>query len=424
MDKQLMFFIIHNDMVMRRIIADFTRQLIRDGELPDMVASYELRGGKEALGIFEMLFKTEGEPRGTYRDEPVVPRPGLQRSAIAICDMGVEPMGGLELLRLCGADEVLREISFIMIAHQPDIGMISELGELGVYHILVEPLTLDKFSQTIPLLTLQIHSDEQYHHRDVERLLCRGEYKQALELIEEVGSKYSNLKWTILRGRAYLGLNETRQATSNFTQAEMGAHIASVIALKHLVEVYEAVGDTEKAVSSLSKLTQKSPNNKDRKLKLAQLYTVHNRFQEAKEILEPLAKDKSISTEAKMQIATLLEKGGFFTEAANLQMQMVEGNLDDYVLCNNLAVSLRKQGRYELAEESYLKILAAHPGEAVIWFNRGINLGFWGREKGDTQLLREAMDCLRQALKLDPHLTEASEAIMRLKAEVKSVSRL
>jgi tetratricopeptide (TPR) repeat protein len=423
-DKEIIFFIIHNETVMRKIIADFIRQMVRDGEIPIMAKMYELHDGEEALRFFEMLFKSESGLKAMYKDEPVIPQPGLQRNAIAICDLEMGPMRGVELARLCTADEVFCEISFAMITHEPDIGIVSELGELGVYHILVEPLTLERFAETVLHLAWEIRCDERFYRLEAERLLHRGEYAEALELIEEMGSKYSSLKWTILRGRAYLGLNEPQKAASSFTQAEMGAHIASVIALKHLVELYEAIGDTENIVCNLSKLTKKSPNNKDRKLKLAELYTDNCRFKEAKEVLDALAKDKCIPTEAKMRIANLFEKGGFAIDAANLRIQMVENNLDDYVLCNNLAINLRKQGEYELAEESYLKILKAHPDEAVIWFNRGVNLSFWGKMLGDATIMREGMEHLRTALKLDPHLKGASDAVMRLKADMMAPARV
>jgi tetratricopeptide (TPR) repeat protein len=423
MDKELIFFVINHEMVMRKIIVDFLRQMIRDDELPVMAKIYDIGSAKEALSMFDVLFKSESESKQTHKGSPVLPMPGFQRNAIAICDLEMEPMGGLELVRQCAQDERLREISFIMIAQKPDLGVVSQLGELGVYHIIVEPLTMDKFSKVVLLLAVRILSDEHYHICEADRLLFRGEYDKALKLIEEKGSKYLNLRWTILRGRAYLGMHETKKAAFDFEQVEMGAHIASVIALKHLVDVYELMGDTEKTIDSLSKLTQKNPANNDRKLKLAELYTDNNRLEEAKVVLDILAKDKRVSMDMKMRVANLFERGGFIADAANLEVQMVDGNLSDYILCNNLAISLRKRGRYELAEESYLKILEAHPDKAVIWFNRGVNLGFWGKKESDVQMIRTATDCLRKALKLDPHLKDASDAIIRLEEDLRARSR-
>jgi len=278
-------------------------------------------------------------------------------------------------------------------------------------------LTLEKFSQIILPLTRRIYSDEQYHYHEVERHLFRAEYDKALKLMAHIDSKYSSMKWTILRGKAYWGLKETQKAKSNFTQAEMSAHIFSVIALKHLVEIYDACGEEEKTISSLSKLTQMSPNNKDRRVKLAEIFIEHDRLEEAREVLASLADDKQIPQEMKLRIANLFEKAGFQAEATNLKMQMLDGNLDDFVFCNDLAIRLRRQDRYDLAEEIYLKILKNHPETPIILFNRGVNLSFWGKKEGDRRLLREATDCFRKALELDPNLKSASDALMRLKAD-------
>jgi tetratricopeptide (TPR) repeat protein len=308
-----------------------------------------------------------------------------------------------------------------MMTEKPDIGLISELGELGVTNILTKPLTFDKLSHTIRNLAVSIRSEEYSHYKEAKRLVELGEYGEALTLIKNAESKYTNLKWIILRGRAHLGLHETQSAESDFEQVEMGAHIASVIALKGMVEVYEAKGDTKKTIDSLSKLTLKSPNNVDRRLRLAELFIEDNRSDEAKAVLDSLEEEKRIVAEIRTKVADLLERGGFVEDAAKMRLQMVDSKLDDFVFCNDVAIGLRKQGRYEVADDIYRKIIEGHSKEATLWFNRAVNLAAWGKEEKKDSLLMEAIDHFRMASKLSPDLWEETDrAMQRLKFDIKA----
>ena len=418
MNEGFLFFIIAHDRAMRKIIADFIRQMVRSDEIPGDLELYDAVSGAEALHLFESMFKTVPEKIALYRGEPITPLPGRQENAFVICDVEMEPMGGRELLQLCMKDEILRHMSFVMMTREPDIGLVSELGELGAMNILTKPLTLDKFSHSIRNLVARVQSEEHIHLKEVERLLESEKYGDALTLIKNAESKYTNLKWTILRGKAHLGLHEIQLAKNDFELAETGAHIASIIALKHMVEVYEASGDTKKAIDSLSKLTLKSPNNVDRRLKLVELFIEDNRPGEAKAALDSLEREKRIVGETKTKVADLLESAGFDTEATNMRLQMVDNSLDDFVFCNDVAIGLRRQNRYEAADDIYRKIIEGHPKEALLWFNRGVNLSAWGSAENNDFLLRDAIDHFRTALKLDPDLSEAHRAIQQLKFDL------
>lgn len=421
MNEGLIFFIVEDDKVMRRIIADFIRQMVRAGEiLEDMV--FDASSGEEALDLFKTIFNTHPDAQPTYRNEPVTPLPGRQDRAVVICDVEMEPIGGLELLRTCKRDEVLRNLNFVMMTQKPDIGLVSELGELGVTNILVQPLTMEKFSQTIRNMAARLLSDEHNYYKEVERLLELGDYNVAFTLLKHVESKYTSLKWVILRGRVLLGLKETERAESEFEQAEMGAHIASVIALKHMVEVHEAEGDKKKMIKSLNKLTLKSPNNVDRRLKLAELYISENRRSEAKAVLDSLEVEKRADQDLRTKIADLLEKAGYLSDASNIRVEMVDDQIDDCVFCNNVAIGLRRQGRYEAADDIYKKLIKEHHEEAILWFNRAVNLAAWGREQKILTILRESLDHYRTALKHNPNLAEAGRAIQQLKIDIKRLA--
>jgi tetratricopeptide (TPR) repeat protein/CheY-like chemotaxis protein len=421
MNGKLLFFIVKDDKAMRKIIADFLRQMVRGNEIQEDVEIYEAPNRERALELFEIMFKTNTETSVTYQQEPITPMPGRQGEALVICDAEMGLMGGCELLKICMDNTIFRDMNFVIMTEDPSLGLVSELGELGVMNILAKPLTFEKLSHTVRNLVARVQSDEHRHCKEVERLLDMGKYREALTLIKDAESKYTNQKWIILRGRAYLGLNETQRAKSDFELAARGAHIASIIALKHMVEVYEAAGDTKMTIDSLNKLILKSPNNVERRLKLSELFIEDGRPDEAKAVLDSLEMEQFIVAEIRTKVADLLEKAGFIKDAANMRLQMVDGKLDDFVFCNDVAIDLRKQGRYEAADDIYRKIIEAHSREATLWFNRAVNLLAWGKGENKDYLLREAMDHFRKASKLDPDLWEdADRAIKELKSVIKA----
>ena len=174
------------------------------------------------------------------------------------------------------------------------------------------------------------------------------------------------------------------------------------------------------AIDSLSKLTRKSPNNVERRLRLSELFIEDNRPDEAKAVLDLLDMEKRIVAEIRSKVADLLERVGYLEEAANKRLQMVDDELDDFVFCNNVAISLRKQGRYNAADDIYRKILNGHPKEATLWFNRVVNLATWGRKETNTSMLREAIEHFRMSSKLSPDYCEANRAIQQLKLDIKT----
>lgn len=419
MNEKLLFFIVEDDKLMRRIIADFIREMVRSDEISEEVEIYDSSSGEEALKLFELMFKTDAGAKVAYRHEPITPLPGRQDKAIVICDVEMEPMGGRKLLQISMEDEILKDMGFVMMTEKPDLGLVSELGELGAMNILVKPLTLQSFSHAVRDVAVRVTSDEYRHYKEVERLLELGEYEEALNLITNAESKYSNLNWIILRGRAHLGLKEIELAKSDFQQAEMGAHIASIIALKHLVEVYEAEGDMKKTIDSLSKLTVKSPDNVERRLRLTELFIEDDRPDEAKAVLDLLEMEKRIVAEIRTKVAVLLERAGFVEDAVDMRLQMVDDELDNFVFCNDVAIGLRKQGRHDAADDIYRKIIKGHSKEATLWFNRAVNLADWGKKEDNDSMLREAVDHFSMALKLRPDYGEADRAIQQLKFDIK-----
>jgi tetratricopeptide (TPR) repeat protein len=418
MANELIFVVVDEQPSIRRIVSRFLKEMVLNDEIHPFHKIYEAQNAASALELLEAIHNQ------LIVGENDVSIPFNSSEVIIILEVEPEDsnsnMSAVELIQACMQHDIFCEFSFIMMFDDPTLDTISEICELGVTDILVKPLTFNNLSRIVRKVQDKIISKEHESYRTAERLIENKEFQKALDIIAESELRFPGLKWVILRGRAHLGLSDTKQAEYDLCSAKISAHIASVIALRHLVDVYEVTGDTEKSIETLNELTQKSPNNLNRRLKLAELLTDADRRTEAKEVLDSLAK-MNLDFETQTVVANVLEKSGYGQEAANLRTKSIRQNLDDYLLCNKLAIELRKQGDHEKAESCYQEIIAVHPDQHIIWFNRGVNFGTWGNSRRDLFLLEKARDCFRTALKIDPKYVAAIDMLEALQEQMRKL---
>jgi tetratricopeptide (TPR) repeat protein len=420
MANDFVFIIMDKQPAIRRILSRFLREMALNDEINRFHKILEAQDAPSALELFESIVNRN------ILGANDISMPFNPKEVIVLCEIDPEDsddlLGGVELFKRCMGNDNFYEFSFIMMFDNPTMEAISEVGELGAIDILVKPLTFNSLSRVIRKVQEKINSGEQALFKNAERLIEKKEYIKALDLIAESEQRFPGLKWVILRGRAHLGLSDARQAEDAFRSAKISAHIASVLALRNLAEVYEVTGEVEKSIETLNELTRKSPKNLDRRLRLAELLTEADRQGEAKEVLDSMAK-MNLNLETQTVIANMLEKSGYEEDAANLRVKSIGQNLNDYVLCNRMAIELRKQGKHEKAESCYQEIIAVHPEQRVIWFNRGINFGAWGNTERDIFLLEKARDCFRTVLKIDPKYTAAIDMLNALQDQVRKLIR-
>ena len=419
MKNDFVFIVVDRQPALRKILSSYLHEMALSNEINGFHKIFETEDSASALQLFQDLVK--GGVTGT-NDISIPLNP---KAVIVICEVDTEEipnsLGSAQLLDLCIKDDIFYQFSFIMMFDNPTMEAISEAGELGAIDLLVKPLTFNNLSRVVRKVQDRIISNEQSLYKTSERLIEAKDYVKALDVIAESEPKFPGLKWVILRGRAHLGLSETKQAEDELSSARISAHISSVMALKNLVEVYEATGNVQKSIEILSELVQKSPKNMDRRLKLAELLTEVDRPSEAREVLDSLAK-MNPDLETQIAIADMFERNGYGDDAANIRAKSIGQNLDDYVLCNRMAIELRKQGKHEKAESCYQDIISVHPDQHVIWFNRGINFGAWGNLERDIHLLEKARDCFRAVLRISPKYTAAFDMLDALKEQMRKLT--
>ena len=118
-----------------------------------------------------------------------------------------------------------------------------------------------------------------------------------------------------------------------------------------------------------------------------------------------------ISLEGK---AAALNNMGRYKEAQAVAVHILEmyppGNIKTWKALSVLAMSLNNQGQYKKAIEAANKAIALSPGDDGVWETKGAALASLGR-------YREAMTCLEESLKLNPH-NRTAEATRDKVAEI------
>jgi len=399
--KNLVFVIVDDQKSMRQYIFNELRQMILDEEIPDGDVDdiFKESSGEGALKLLRKLFLPAKDNNRTAK------------RGIVICDLDMgNQMSGKDLFEKCSEDNILSYLEFIIMPANPTQELIGELGEAGLDNILAKSISADSLFKAVKKALRNMENKSSSMHKRAERLIRIGKYSKAMRIIKKGEEKFSGIGWSLLRTRAHLGLQEITKAEEEIKTANTQAFVSSLLVMKNLAEVHEAKGETKKAIEVLRDLSQKSPNVASRRIKLAKLLIQENDCEGAKNVLDALQKT-SPAPEKILEIADLLEESGYEEEAVDLRERTLKKNLDDYVFCNALAIDLRKQGKYEMAEVCYKEIVAKHPRQSVVVYNRGINFGAWGNSKKDRGLLRKAKECFKKALELQPDSVEARKAL-------------
>ena len=95
---------------------------------------------------------------------------------------------------------------------------------------------------------------------------------------------------------------------------------------------------------------------------------------------------------------------GYYQDAAEYYLEAVDiepGNLHNY---NRLAIALRKQGMFEMAEENYMRALPLAPEDPNLLFNIGRLYIEWEK-------WRKAVEFGQKALQMHPDFTEAQKLV-------------
>ncbi len=129
-----------------------------------------------------------------------------------------------------------------------------------------------------------------------------------------------------------------------------------------------------------------------------------HKVDEARQVLEKLAREFPKDAELKTRIADLFIKGELYEDAFQYLDQALDLSPDQIHLYNRIGIVLRKLKKYDIAERYFMRAVGYAKNDANLYFNLG-------RVYVDWQRYDKVEKASRLALRLDPQFAEAKKML-------------
>ena len=322
-----------------------------------------------------------------------------------LLDWNMPRMPGIQVAREVRAHKKFQDLPILMITADVYKDQIAEAGEIGISGYILKPFKAQTLNEKI-MSIMDARTNPPSHVKLIkagEEMIESGEYDLALNLFRQARKIQDSSRILVLIGEANEKKGNFDEALSRYEQA---AEKNPEYLKAHLVtsELHFKTGNEEAALASLEKASEISPNNADRQVNMGKIYMKNGDEKKASKAFNAAAKhdpDKSV------EIAEEYMKAGKAEAAEQFFRKSFTGKSDDVHILNRLGIALRKQGKWENAVKEYKKALIIEPGDEVIHYNLGKAYLEGKRNK-------EATDCFKTVLKINPDLEEAKEELKKL----------
>ena len=211
-------------------------------------------------------------------------------------------------------------------------------------------------------------------------------------------------------GRAYQLKKNYRKAEEYFLMALKMMEGKFINALIALADLYHETMETEKETAVLERAIGINPHNIQRLALTAGLHAKSGDKKRAKELVErALREDPEIAAmpagEVYLELGDSQKAQELFEKSMKRECLSPE---DHFHALNRVAISLRKQKKYDEAVKNYQKAMKIFPDDPVVHYNMGMVC----MRKHEN---KEAMHCFKKALELNPNFVEVKTAIEKLR---------
>ena len=325
-----------------------------------------------------------------------------------IADLYMTRVGGLELLQLIREEPSLRNLPFLMITADTDIGHITKAAEEDVDGYIIKPFvaeTLDK--KIISIIEKNINPPKvEVHlklgHVYMDNLLhekALDQYKKARRI------KPKSARITHALGNVYKAMGDIEKAEDYFVEA-VKYNPKYIKAQQSLGELHLDRGNESQAIRYLNQAAAISPKDSERQIKLGRLYANNLLLEKADEAFRQAIKSDPKNADIQMQIGEIYLEQGQPEKAAEAFRGSLGLNETVHVY-NRLGIALRRREKYKEAIEEYKKALRVEPDNEVVFYNLG-------RALLEDNQKSNAIKAFRKAIELNPDFNEAKEMLDKL----------
>ena len=380
--NEITALIVDNNRNMQSILAGMLRSMAKQGRriFGEVRKSTSLKSAFQELG-----------------DEPGVD--------LVLCDVDISGQyEGIQFLKNCFRDPKHKYLPFIMMTGNANAESLPALAagirEWGAHYLLVKPFAQAVLAEKVDKTLEKMRSTRELIYRKVDSVPPR----EALDMIGKLELKgLSGPKLNNLAGEKHLELGENKKAVERFEKAVSESEALFLSALRNYANAQEELGNLEEAVGALEKLDVLSPLDVDRKLKLGDLFLQTGNSEKGMKALDQasaLARKWGTEGEVREKIKEVLEK----TKYEDPDIKTIRENLQDLKKCNEIALRLRKEGKYDRAEACYDFVLEHHPNQPLVLYNKAVLYMVRGRYE-------DASVILRLVLTENPQFAKATQAL-------------
>lgn len=339
----------------------------------------EAKNGKDAFDIIKTSYSVPGS-----------------EVELAIVDWNMEPVSGLELLKMIRADEKLKDIIFIMITAEQLQDNVIAAAQSGVDDYIIKPFTpqivKEKFINVAKKKLAEIRREVNAFFNNEAPIIDSGD-GPPWGAAEMARFKARILRLTLLCDWTYLARLELGRMLvrfENYKDAEIWLRKALSVdfgvseAHDLLSRALRAMGKIPESVSELEIAVVERPNSGELKQKLGEAYLKQKNYKKALEYLtdalrifkekdnkKNMAKSKNVRGETKLAKGEEDNDSELKEDAVTDIKDAVE--LDPALVSAhyNLVMAFKATGRAKEAEDILVRIRSMEPEDAEGWIALG-----------------------------------------------------
>lgn len=286
------------------------------------------------------------------------------------------------------------------------------LHEIGANNVITKPISPDMLIEKIAF-TVKPRGQIGELIEAGKKLNETGMFDEAAVLARKILEiKPGSPAALLMLGDSFKGQNKMDEALNAYMEASRNGKLF-LDPIKKIAELHKITGNVREETKYLERLDRLSPLNVDRKISIGDNYMSLGERDKAVEVFDDAIKLATKEAMAQVGRVTRTIAEHCISNAPELSekylrqsLESKKGALDksDIETFNRLGITLRKQGKPELAIEEYRKALKIAPNDAGLYYNMAMAYSE-GRQ------FQDAFNFLDKALSISPDLWNTSETV-------------
>lgn len=285
-----------------------------------------------------------------------------------ISDYNMPVMSGTELLNKLRASKKCRDIPFLMITANANVGVVAEAAEYEVDGYLTKPFVTGSLEQKIKELLNSANNPSPFgtHLKKARDFVEAKDFDKAVvELTQAIAVNPRSSRPYRELGRIFLENGNYSKSLAAFQKATSINRI-DVTSYHYMGHIYCKLGKINEAMASYTRAMEISPRHSDRAIKFAKLLLKKNRKAEAEKVFKLVIRNLANDFDLKEDIAEICMNNGLFALAVRSYREILKQNPERFYLNRLLGISLYGEGSVSEAATIFEKMVGKSEGDVEL----------------------------------------------------------